>query len=330
MSVLDMICDIREMAQRTRPGSSRPKGARIVFAGGIAFPSELDRRCKWLVGNLHLMAREMLDAREPVGKVERTVDGMLDRCRRLPEALDRPSQSMDQHAWIAEQAANCQLPAWLAEKVLQLARGAVQSGEGQDEVAKTLASIKGATGAQLTADLEEFLRRSTCLKTLAASIMKISEKYKECLLEADSLDDCEVTISLSDIQAQDQSAPSSSTATAAAKERDPGSKHDGIAEELEVALQKGLDPGCRFLEGTIRSLAAQDMASGKPRENIEANLDKVFAECSKLPKLMPTWENSIMSTEDVVQTVKAKLSSPDSLQLFLSKLTALTTPAPTR
>jgi len=87
MHVLERIRDIGENAQSARPDNMRLRGARIT-ADSAPSIAELDGRCKWLVGTLHLMVRKMKDAGEDLHDLQRTVDGILQEVKDLVSCVD--------------------------------------------------------------------------------------------------------------------------------------------------------------------------------------------------------------------------------------------------
>eukprot|EP00927_Polykrikos_kofoidii_P061800 TRINITY_DN56627_c0_g1_i1.p1 TRINITY_DN56627_c0_g1~~TRINITY_DN56627_c0_g1_i1.p1 ORF type:complete len:370 (-),score=60.23 TRINITY_DN56627_c0_g1_i1:120-1229(-) len=90
--LLDTIRSIGERAQDARPDNARLRGARITSDGSTTV-AELDGRCKWLVGTLHLMVRKMWEAREGIDKIDAVVSDLLEACERIPEVLDVPTSS---------------------------------------------------------------------------------------------------------------------------------------------------------------------------------------------------------------------------------------------
>jgi len=86
--VLDRIVEIGGAAQSERPDSSRVKAERVrsELSGGVL--AEIDGRCKWLVGTLHLVVRKMQERHEPASKIRQVVDGILGQVRALPQLLD--------------------------------------------------------------------------------------------------------------------------------------------------------------------------------------------------------------------------------------------------
>jgi len=89
-AILEEMNKIAEQAQNKRPDSLRLQGARLSRNDEAPGPAELDARCKWLVGTVHLVVRKMADAKEPVPKMREILDDILDKCRALPElALQR-------------------------------------------------------------------------------------------------------------------------------------------------------------------------------------------------------------------------------------------------
>jgi len=85
--VLETMRDIGEEAQNKRPDSLRLRGARIATTADAPSLPELDARCKWLVGTLHLVVRKMQDSKETVPNMRLTLDHILAKCRRLPELV---------------------------------------------------------------------------------------------------------------------------------------------------------------------------------------------------------------------------------------------------
>mmetsp|Transcript_54604 Transcript_54604/g.152379 ORF Transcript_54604/g.152379 Transcript_54604/m.152379 type:complete len:361 (+) Transcript_54604:221-1303(+) len=85
--LLDEIRNIGERAQHARPDNTRLRGARIN-AEGASNVSELDGRCKWLVGTFHLMVRKMWDAQEPYAEIREKLDSLLQDCRALHQILE--------------------------------------------------------------------------------------------------------------------------------------------------------------------------------------------------------------------------------------------------
>lgn len=86
--VLTRIRDIGIMAQNSRPDHARLRGA--VIDTGIDGPvstAELDGRCKWLIGTLHLMVRKMHDSKEPQNRIEDSVANVLEQCKSLKNLI---------------------------------------------------------------------------------------------------------------------------------------------------------------------------------------------------------------------------------------------------
>ena len=102
--IIEEIRDIGENAQHQRPDSMRLRGQRIAVPANLRFTaaiSELDSRCKWLVGTLHLMVRKMKDSlnatqddldsvsldkmdNEHIVHIQETVRKLLGRVAELP------------------------------------------------------------------------------------------------------------------------------------------------------------------------------------------------------------------------------------------------------
>ena len=108
--IIAEIRDIGENAQHQRPDSMRLRGQRIAVPANLSFTaaiSELDGRCKWLVGTLHLMVRKMKDSlnatqndldsvsldkmdNEQIVHIQETVRNILGRVADLPNQVGQP------------------------------------------------------------------------------------------------------------------------------------------------------------------------------------------------------------------------------------------------
>ena len=145
MHVIEQIRDIGENAQHQRPDSMRLRGQRIAIPGNLTFSAaiaELDGRCKWLIGTLHLMIRKMkepltatkddLDSLSPkennieqIQHIENTVGKILGRVADLLEQVDRPL-----HDPVAVRTAR---PEWLLNQVRNAASMARSLAESEEE-----------------------------------------------------------------------------------------------------------------------------------------------------------------------------------------------------
>lgn len=87
--VLKKIRDIGIMAQNERPDKMRLRGAQIECSEETTCSvAELDGRCKWLVGTLHLMVRKMLESRELEETIKGIVLPILKQCDEISQVID--------------------------------------------------------------------------------------------------------------------------------------------------------------------------------------------------------------------------------------------------
>eukprot|EP00928_Gymnodinium_smaydae_P054021 TRINITY_DN37874_c0_g1_i1.p1 TRINITY_DN37874_c0_g1~~TRINITY_DN37874_c0_g1_i1.p1 ORF type:complete len:359 (-),score=99.65 TRINITY_DN37874_c0_g1_i1:273-1349(-) len=94
--VLEEIRRIGEEAQQLRPDGNRLRGVvgahmSTQVCAGIA---ELDGRCKWLVGTLHLMVRKMQESQDIV-TVQEHVNRAFEDCKKLPDLVRHGRTIMD-------------------------------------------------------------------------------------------------------------------------------------------------------------------------------------------------------------------------------------------
>eukprot|EP00428_Durinskia_dybowskii_P052022 CAMPEP_0170331346 /NCGR_PEP_ID=MMETSP0116_2-20130129/66650_1 /TAXON_ID=400756 /ORGANISM="Durinskia baltica, Strain CSIRO CS-38" /LENGTH=143 /DNA_ID=CAMNT_0010584603 /DNA_START=49 /DNA_END=477 /DNA_ORIENTATION=- len=91
--VLERMRGINDVAQSQRMESVRPTAdrGRPDFSHGIH--AELDSRCRWLVGALHLAVRKMQERNEGVDKIREVMRSLLDQVRELPRIVSPDFQA---------------------------------------------------------------------------------------------------------------------------------------------------------------------------------------------------------------------------------------------
>lgn len=227
LMVLDTIRTIGEQAQDARPDNSRLRGARINSDGCVS-AAELDGRCKWLVGTLHLMVRKMWDAKEDFEKINEVVQGLLLECKRLPDVLDIPPSSyriggQSRFSPVSaaatamshnQQSSHAEKPSgsgglriedssdlrphggqedyeWLRLRVEVLEQRAREDSESEEEMRKVVIEIKQACGflhGHMSDEQKEILKKSRSLWDLRDALDREHEAAKEKLLQLDDLD----------------------------------------------------------------------------------------------------------------------------------------------
>lgn len=311
--VIEEIREIGEEAQRSRPDNARLRGARITTIEASSM-TELDGRLKWLVGTLHLMVRKMADSKESMENIQSTVDMILNRCGKLPEAVDQPRHpvqhmgrdtSAQGHRGYERSELNDQ-HTWLQHKLQTLEREALGGGASPEEAGAALARLRGQgevlarSLAAAGGELRERLRRCACLRDFEALAGAALEGYRDALLAAESLDDLR-----------------------------PAGAAPG-APALDARL-RGLPRACGFLAGPVRELARGAARGGALGPEAEGQLDGVLEECGKLPGAIaamlaapqPGQLRLFETTQDVEHAISRKVLPSDSLQELLAKLREL-------
>lgn len=218
--LIEKIRDIGEGIQKTRPDHARLQGARIMTAEGGPATSELDARCKWLMGTLHLMVRKMHDNKEPMDLIKEKVEANIREVAQLKECLHHVSYSTSSRdpypsgtsdgapparpPAVSGRAAEqerliAQLPDWdwLQEAMRSRLAAASRSGALTEQNAmQLLRSIVAECEKLDSAERflgEEYIKttltRGNSLPEFNASLQEVMNKLKDRLLDAESLED---------------------------------------------------------------------------------------------------------------------------------------------
>lgn len=149
LDVLDKVRHIGEQAQECRPDKHRVRGARIVTPEGAGPVSELEGRCKWLIGTLHLMVRKMYDAQKEIGVIKDKVNEVLEQCRQLPDlvtAVEPPLPALPPGC--ADKLQLSKAFEWLSRTIVLLAASAA-------ELVASATMQQGPTSEDIACDLEK-------------------------------------------------------------------------------------------------------------------------------------------------------------------------------
>jgi len=282
--VLERIREIGEAAQSSRPDSNRLRGARIATPEGISTLAEIDGRCKWLVGTLHLMVRKMWDMKQPIDKMQLTLDDILADCSRLPDVLNQSGPSLS-----ASISASSSTPipdisgllscscSWLQARLHELVKQefALSTPDERSRTFETLKSLCVQVPDNINQHICDHILKSKSLLHLTSRIEVVNEKHKTILLDdAESLED------LDDPWAKISVADLFDAACISARH--------ALVEKLEDKIEElEHQDKCRFLEKPIRrltekSLEALDDDAGL--KEVEKTVDSVFEACQILPK----------------------------------------------
>lgn len=209
--LLERIREVGEHAQQIRPNTVRLRGARINTLHSSSV-SDVDGKCKWLVGTLHLMMNKMLESHRQ-HEVARVVRDILDEVTDLPQELcNSPRQkcrtlplsacpsppswclgsprSLD---WAVRECALDANFAWLQATLRNLVVGACD-GEGSADVEETLTALRiivmecDQLPSHMLDTLErEYLLASGSIFELRDRVREVMEKCKDKLLNIDAL-----------------------------------------------------------------------------------------------------------------------------------------------
>lgn len=196
--ILEGIREVGERAQLSRPDSTRLRGPRIQTAESMGSVVELDGRCKWLVGTLHLMLRKMADAEASEEEVREKVNNILreveDLRARLEAALDVAEPKPELQAALREASleADC---SWLQNHLIKLVHCFYKQPTSNDmhedflgklqDVRKVCEGVPDHIGQE---HKDEILK-SPDVDALLAQIQEVREKILNQLFGTESLED---------------------------------------------------------------------------------------------------------------------------------------------
>lgn len=172
--IVRILSEMGDIGGSARGLALRAGGARPPPPGAPPTCAELDAKCKWLAGTLHLVVRTMWDAEETAQKMREVLDAALSRCRRLP--------------WLAsaDLADPSRLPG-VEQKLLELAAAA-----GGPQPRAAVACIAG--GFRRLPEPEQLrvrraLMRCESLRSAMEQVDRAHEEFKMRLLHAENSQD---------------------------------------------------------------------------------------------------------------------------------------------
>ena len=337
VQITEEIRDIGENAQYQRPDSMRLRGQRITIAQGTTLTAalaEMDGRCKWLIGTLHLMVRKMREAATEEMKarnggpeaqgiddaqiryIQGTTRSILERVTQLPEVIDQPRHEPE--------GAPRQPPEWLREQTARAARKAENLMDQEEE-------IYWLEGAITKIAMEE-LARCPCGERawnegIADQISQlgnvchripshITRSWKRTLEKCSTIGRLACTIEDSFIEMICEPVKEHVAAH-------PETKED-IAELAEEMI-RGLPFEARFVDGLIRKALAGtlDLKEGPSLEKIKKQLEELIDEAKHVVKLKmafkPLWPSNV-TAERVLAALSQGSQEDMDLTLLRTRL----------
>lgn len=333
VEVIDRIRAIGEEAQSSRPDHSRLHGQRIVVPDKMTFSTaltELDSRCKWLVGTLHLMVRKMKDslkepenpAKEDEEAIAEKVQTAMQECRWLPDLVDVPlpdgsasaAATGSPAAASAAAASRQRAPAWVEQLTDNMTQAMKLAPKERSWLVQTIASLAmEEEGMQASEAYNEAV-----IDTIQRTLLEcerlpraIPGHWKAKLEAAASLAEFSEAIGehFMDMLAYDLSESLESTA--------PGSKAELM--DLGDAKIAELPPGCEFLGQEIREAlereASRSEGEAEALAEAQRRLEAVREACKSVPSLSAIF--GVVGLEQEARTkILAKLTgSPDLAEL---------------
>lgn len=131
--------DIGQEAHEKRPDHERVRGSAFLQRKDEVTSTELDKRCKWLLGTLHLMLRKKQVAGAPLPNIQEAVSSSVNSCRAL-RGKYVTSQAAPSYSTDAIQSA-CP---WLVKKLELLAGQMQDRGSSRDQVQEIVGQIEEA------------------------------------------------------------------------------------------------------------------------------------------------------------------------------------------
>ena len=311
VQITEEIRDIGENAQYQRPDSMRLRGQRIAIAYGTTLTaalSEMDGRCKWLIGTLHLMVRKMRDAATEETKakngdlktqdiddaqiryIQETTRNILARVAQLPELIDQPRQEAE--------GAPCQPPEWLQEQAARAARKAENLMNQEEELSWLEAAITRIAMDELArcpsgerAWNEGIADQISQLGNVCHRIPShITRSWKRTLEECSTLGRLACTIEDGFIEMICDPVKEHVAAH-------PETRED--ITDLADEILRGLPFEAKFLDGLIRKALTWtlDQKEGPSLEKIKKQLEEMAEEAKLVVKLKmaykPLWPSNV-------------------------------------
>lgn len=304
LDVLEQVRHIGEQAQECRPDKHRVRGARIVTPEGAGPVSELEGRCKWLIGTLHLMVRKMHDAQKEHSVIEEKVNEVLEQCRQLPDlvtAVEPPLPALPPGC--TEKLKLSKAFEWLLRTIVTLAASAL-------DLAASATMPQAATPEDVADHLEK-------ISTLSNGILA------EADLPPEAKDRLQVSATLSELRGRMKELEDR-----VSWDGFKSSKHDGektmesLVGDLEHLLSEldsnegqykqilrqvaptKLDDRWSSLEKKIELCAIEELKQNAPRSSVQENVRSAFQSAALLP--------------DAVENIGQKLDKTPNLPAFVS------------
>lgn len=214
---MDAMCEIGEEANQKRPDIERFKGTRAARPEGDLTPTDVDKRCKWLIGTLHLMLRKKYtaarchlqnDSTAAAGdvsdeavtrEIREAVESSVARCKELREKVLSPEAPKVHNAglqyWKNEASKHTPFR-WLVDTVALLASQMEERGTDRAMVVKKLENFKELCDklkkfGKVDEETERQLLDSETLSIMASKVEAHIEKRMDNLFAAQSLEDLE-------------------------------------------------------------------------------------------------------------------------------------------
>lgn len=184
--------DIGEEAHQKRPDHERVRGNRPAPPGDEVTSTEVDKRCKWLLGTLHLMLRKKDVARAPIQEIQEAVYASVDRCKALRDKY--VAQKAEPGYCTDGEAVHVNFR-WLENSIRLLASQMQERGASRSAVQDKVGQVQNACemlhtlSGKVEEDQKVILTNSESLSELLHTLKQMVEK--EQLLTAESFEDLE-------------------------------------------------------------------------------------------------------------------------------------------
>mmetsp|Transcript_23525 Transcript_23525/g.54619 ORF Transcript_23525/g.54619 Transcript_23525/m.54619 type:complete len:333 (-) Transcript_23525:111-1109(-) len=188
------IAELGDKVQNLRPDNVRVRRARGEQAAPT--PVDLESRCKWYTGTLHLMVRKMYeDPKKEDEKLEAIrilVEDSLNEFKSLKQELENSLDSMAKPDGLQESLQKVRkavgLNEWLANDLGKLVQNERQDA-GFEEAWKELQEELSFMLEVNDEKSRDSMCRATSLKSLCETVKQVVEKQKEDLFGADLEED---------------------------------------------------------------------------------------------------------------------------------------------